>query len=208
MKKLLDVVQNGFKEYYDELNKKTYEELNSQETQQKNLHDKIDEYERAIDTVDKQNKSRIETRRKIFQKFSDSRRKLILFRILKIFHIQMQDLKIKKHFVEKILKESMKRRALNLIKNYTTFEKSSTYKHKLKERTAKEFADFEEKLKIEKEKILILIQKAEEKLKHENRKKIQTKLQLDQIVLRGVTALNLKALKLSQNSLNGNKKFL
>ena len=52
-------------------------------------------------------------------------------------------------------------------------------------------------------KLVQLIYKAEEKLKHENRKKVQTKLQLDQIVLRGISALNMKALALSQNSLNG-----
>ena len=48
-----------------------------------------------------------------------------------------------------------------------------------------------------------LIKKAEEKLRHENKKKIQTKLKLDQMVLRGVSAMNLEALKLAQNSLQG-----
>ena len=48
-----------------------------------------------------------------------------------------------------------------------------------------------------------LISKAQEKLKHENRKKVQVKLMLDQMVLRGVSALNLQAMALSQNSLQG-----
>ena len=52
--------------------------------------------------------------------------------------------------------------------------------------------------------MLNLIKQAEEKLKHENRKKIQVKLMLDQMVLRGISALNLQAMHLSQNSLKGN----
>ena len=46
-----------------------------------------------------------------------------------------------------------------------------------------------------------LINQAQEKLKHENRKKIQVKLMLDQMVLRGISALNLQAMNLSNNSL-------
>ena len=38
-------------------------------------------------------------------------------------------------------------------------------------------------------------------LKHENRKKIQVKLMLDQMVLRGISALNMQVMKLSQDSL-------
>ena len=54
----------------------------------------------------------------------------------------------------------------------------------------------------QKEKLILLINQAKEKLKHENRKKIQVKLMLDQMVLRGISALNMQAMKLSQNSLN------
>jgi hypothetical protein len=208
MKKLLEVVQNGFIDYYDELNKRVIDELNSQETQQKNLHEKIEKYEKSIESIGKNYKIRIETKKKIIQNFSDLKRKAFLFKVFKTFHNYTQNYKIKKHFVEKIFQERMKRKGLNLIKKFTILEKTNLFENKLKERTAKEFCDLEENLKMEKEKILILIQKAEEKLKHENRKKVQTKLQLDQIVLRGVTALNMKALTLSQNSLNGNKKYL
>lgn len=52
------------------------------------------------------------------------------------------------------------------------------------------------------EELLKLIENAQEKLMHENRKKIQVKLALDQMVLRGVSALNMQAITLSQNSLN------
>ena len=55
--------------------------------------------------------------------------------------------------------------------------------------------------KKQKEDMWNLIAKAEEKLKHENRKKVQVKLMLDQMVLRGISALNLQAMSLSQNSL-------
>ena len=52
-----------------------------------------------------------------------------------------------------------------------------------------------------KQELLLLISQARERLKHENRKKIQVKLMLDQMVLRGISALNLQAMKLSQDSL-------
>lgn len=66
-----------------------------------------------------------------------------------------------------------------------------------------EMKNYETSLVQQQEKIYELIAKAEEKLKLEQKKKIQTKLQLDQVVLRGVSALNIQALKLSQNALNG-----
>lgn len=53
----------------------------------------------------------------------------------------------------------------------------------------------------QKQQLLLLINQAKEKLKHENRKKVQVKLMLDQMVLRGISALNMQAMKLSQNSL-------
>ena len=53
----------------------------------------------------------------------------------------------------------------------------------------------------QKTQLLLLIEQAKERLKHENRKKVQVKLMLDQMVLRGISALNMQAMKLSQNSL-------
>lgn len=62
-------------------------------------------------------------------------------------------------------------------------------------------------MKKKEDELIKLIEKAEEKLLHENRKKIQVKLALDQMVLRGVSALNMQAISLSQNSLNSNNRF-
>ena len=45
---------NGFKEYYEELNKKTVEELQRQEYQQKQVHDKLDKYNEKINSITKQ----------------------------------------------------------------------------------------------------------------------------------------------------------
>ena len=49
----------------------------------------------------------------------------------------------------------------------------------------------------QKQQLLLLNNQAKEKLKHENRKKVQVKLMLDQMVLRGISALNMEAMKLS-----------
>lgn len=204
MKNLLNLVQGEFKNYYDELNKKVEEELNSQETQQKTLHDKLENYEKKIESIIKLNKNRIESKKIIIQNLSDLKRKAFLLNILKKYHKQIKEFKMKKFYVNKIFNEKFKRKGLNFLKSLTIYEKTKIFEMKLKEKTEKEFAELDNILKIEKEKLLSLIHKAEDKLKHENRKKIQTKLQLDQIVLRGVTALNMKALTLSQNSLNGN----
>ena len=42
---------SGFKEYYDDLNKKTVEEFQKQEKQQKDINDKLDKYETKIKTI-------------------------------------------------------------------------------------------------------------------------------------------------------------
>lgn len=39
---------SGFREYYEDLNKKTIEELQKQEVQQKTVHDKVDNYDDKI----------------------------------------------------------------------------------------------------------------------------------------------------------------
>jgi hypothetical protein len=203
MKNLIDVVHSGFKNYYDELDKKVHEELICQETQQKNLNDTIEKYENKIELIEKKNHNRIESKKKIVQQLSDLKRKATLFKFLLKFVNKKKFLKLKKIFAEKIFREKLKRKGLNVIAEFSILEKTKSFENKIKENTEKELSELEKVLKTEKEKLLILIQKAEERLQHENRKKIQTKLHLDQIVLRGVTELNMKALSLSQNSLTG-----
>ena len=93
--------------------------------------------------------------------------------------------------------------AFDFLKKFSFLQKSQAYETKIKDKIENDIKQYEESLKKQKEELMNLILKAEEKLKHENRKKVQTRLKLDQIVLRSVSALNMQALSLSQNSLNG-----
>lgn len=95
------------------------------------------------------------------------------------------------------------RKSLKGWKVFSFHESNIHFENKIRERTELELKNYETTLVQQQEKILELIAKAEEKLKLEHKKKIQTKLQLDQVVLRGVSALNIQALKLSQTALNG-----
>jgi hypothetical protein len=101
-------------------------------------------------------------------------------------------------------RNSLKRKAIKLIKSITLFENNLEYDEKLKSRTDTHLNKYKESMKKQEYELLFLIEQAEEKLKHENRKKIQAKLALDQMVLRGVSALNMQAISLSQSSLNCN----
>jgi hypothetical protein len=89
-----------------------------------------------------------------------------------------------------------------LIKTLSLFQKTNEYDNKLKHRTENHLKNYYDLMNKKEEELLILIENAKEKLLHENRKKIHVKLALDQMVLRGVSALNMQAITLSQNSLN------
>ena len=95
------------------------------------------------------------------------------------------------------------RKSLRGWKKFSFHESNTNFENKIRERTELELKNYETNLIQQQERIYELIAKAEEKLKLEQKKKIQTKLQLDQVVLRGVSALNIQALKLSQSALNG-----
>jgi hypothetical protein len=45
---------NGFREYYEDLNKKAAEEQQKQEVQQKNVHNKVDDFDDKIAILTKQ----------------------------------------------------------------------------------------------------------------------------------------------------------
>lgn len=96
----------------------------------------------------------------------------------------------------------LKRKAIKFIKSISLFQKNQEYDEKIKSRTDEHLNKYRESMKKQVYELLFLIEQAEEKLKHENRKKIQAKLALDQMVLRGISALNMEAISLSQNSLN------
>jgi len=117
----------------------------------------------------------------------------------------MRENKNFKKIIEKVdyfRRNYLKRKGLKLLKSITLFQKNRKYDEKLKCRTEAHLNRYRESMKKQEDDLLYLIEQAEEKLKHENRKKIQAKLALDQMVLRGVSALNMQAISLSQNSLN------
>src|SRR4051812_3029221 len=99
--------------------------------------------------------------------------------------------------VYKIRRKNLARKAVMAWKSVSFHESNTNFETKVKEKTEIEMKNYHANLVQQQEKIYDLISKAEEKLKNEQRKKIATKLQLDQVVLRGVSALNIQALKLS-----------
>jgi hypothetical protein len=102
-----------------------------------------------------------------------------------------------------IYNNNLKRRIFYAFKSQTINEKNNIYEQKLKQKTEQGIKTHELSMKQQLEDLMELIMKAEDRLKHENRKKVQTKLMLDQIVLKGISALNIQALGLSQNTLTG-----
>ena len=203
MEKLKDEMLIGFHKYYDELNKKVAEELQHQESQQNDLHGKIKNSEKKFSDLTILMERRKNIKLKVLENLGQTRRKATVFRFLVTYRNQRKNNKILKELINKIYREKQKRKCLNAIKNFSILQKTDDFDEKIRVKTEGELRSLQEDLEKQKEDLLNLILKAEEKLKHENRRKVQTKLQLDQMVLRGISALNLKALKLSQNSLNG-----
>ena len=122
----------------------------------------------------------------------------------KVSHIQIQE----KRIVGRIYQNNLLRKTLKAWKQFSFHQSNEHFENKIRERTELELKNYETNLVQQHARIYELIAKAEEKLKLEQKKKIQTKLQLDQVVLRGVSALNIQALKLSQSALNGKEAII
>ena len=190
LEKLKELISKGMKEYFDELNNKVNEELLVQETQQKGLHDDIAKIKEVI-LNSKILKNEILLKRKAFNG---------IYKNL----IKEKELRNRAAFIGKILQENKIKKIFKVLKNDSIFKKNDEYEEKTKNSSGGEVQKLENNLNNQRDAMLNLIKQAEEKLKHENRKKIQVKLMLDQMVLRGISALNLQAMHLSQNSLKGN----
>ena len=106
-----------------------------------------------------------------------------------------------------ILKNKIKK-IWSVFKSLSLYIPTEKYTQKMKEESLKKFKEFEANQNQQKAELIKLIALAKEKLKHENRKKIQVKLMLDQMILRGISSLNMQAISLSQNSLSGILFFL
>ena len=115
--------------------------------------------------------------------------------------IEQREENKKLNFLYKIMMKNKIKKIFRALKDRSVFQNNKDYKLKLQKNKENELQKLFEEQNNQKQQLLILISQAREKLKHENRKKVQVKLMLDQMVLRGISALNLQAVKLSQNSL-------
>ena len=131
----------------------------------------------------------------------DTISKIKAFYGIKQYVMKKKELRKREALINKILLENKLRKIFKVLKSETLFEKTNAYEEKTKVLLQNDIIKMESTFKKQKEDMWNLIAKAEEKLKHENRKKVQVKLMLDQMVLRGISALNLQAMSLSQNSL-------
>ena len=199
--KLKSELMNGFKTYFDELNTKIANEFQAQETQQKELHDKIDEKEEKLKKVKEivQKRKTVDFNEKVLKVETVS--KIKAFFGIKQYVMRKKELRKREALINKIILENKIRKIFKVLKSETLFEKTNAYEEKTKVLMQNDIVKMENTFKKQKEDMWNLIAKAEEKLKHENRKKVQVKLMLDQMVLRGISALNLQAMSLSQNSL-------
>ena len=203
MEKLKELLSKGMKEYFDELNNKVNEELLVQETQQKGLHDdiaKAEEKEKNIGDV-KYRRNQVLLNSKYLKNDILLKRKAL--NGIYQNYLREKEIRNRNAFICKILQENKIRKIFKVLKNDSIFRKNEEYEEKTKEASGTEVQKLEKNLNNQRESMLNLIKQAEDKLKHENRKKIQVKLMLDQMVLRGISALNLQAMHLSQNSLKG-----
>ena len=115
--------------------------------------------------------------------------------------IEQKEENKKYNLISKILLRNKLKKIFRVLKDQSLFQTNKDYALKLQKYKENELQKIANEQNNQKQQLLLLIAQAREKLKHENRKKIQVKLMLDQMVLRGISALNLQAMKLSQDSL-------
>ena len=194
----------GFQNYFSALNSKIQDELYSQEESEKNLHQTIEKLSTQIESLERNKAYQKDVVEKFIDKKYNTELKAKAFSFL---FENAKDTKRERKLENQVLYlyiSKLKTKAFSYLKKTTVYKPIKQYENEIKEKTQNDLQRYEEQASIEKEEILKLIYQAEEKLKHENRKKIQTKLLLDQVVLRGVSAMNLQALSLSNDALKGN----
>ena len=196
-------INEGLKEYYDKLNENIMNELLTQESQQKNLMDQIEDVKTETNKIKINQQRHRDLLLNLKIKNYNLNLKANFIRFLKTnLQNEKRERKLDSQLIyNRIFK--MKKSLFEMLKKTTTFKSIKEYDLQKKEANDKELASYENTQIKTKEGLLKLIYEAEEKLKYENKRKIHTKLLLDQIVLRGVSAMNLRALSLSNDSLKG-----
>ena len=201
LERLKAEVFKNFKIYYESLNRQIAEEQANQEKQQKELSDQMQEKNKDNDEIN----NRLSRRKQILLLEKEhkyiSDLKLKAFMSLYKNMIEQKEENKKLDLINKILIRNKKKKIFKALKNLSFFQGSKDYDAKFKNIKQIELQKLYENHNNQKQQLLLLISQAKEKLKHENRKKVQVKLMLDQMVLRGISALNMEAMKLSQNSL-------
>ena len=194
-------IMKNMKIYYEALNNRILEEQSNQEKQQKELDDQMKEKKKVNDEI----YDRLSRRKQILLREKEhkyeSDLKLKGFMSLYKNMIEQKEENKKLNLIYKIMTQNKIKKIFRALKNQSLFQKNKDYEIKLKRNKDIELQKLFEEQNNQKQQLLLLISQAREKLKHENRKKVQVKLMLDQMVLRGISALNLQAMKLSQDSL-------
>ena len=197
-------ITSGLEEYYKNLTSNISNELQSQESIQKSLIDEIEKVRAETDKAQEDQKRNRQLQLNIKIKNYESKLKSRIFRYLVLNNLNAkQENKLESQLIYNRI-HVMKRSIFDLLKRSTCFKPKKVFDNNMKLQTENDLKKYEDTQKNEKDELIKLIYQAEEKLKHENKRKIQTKLLLDQIVLRGVSAINLHALNLSNSSLKGN----
>ena len=163
----------NLKVYYELINEQILEEQNNQELQQKNMKDQCDKNLKGNKDIN----------------VILSRRQLILFKLKEYKYLN--DLKVKAfvslyknyieeknnnkklHLVEKLIKQNKIKKIIRALKDQCLFQKNKEYEIKIQNKSKMELMKLNNDLNNQKQDLLLLISQARERLKHENRKKIQ-----------------------------------
>ena len=201
LERLKAEIMKNLKIYYEALNKQIWDEQSNQEKQQKELSEQMNEKNKINDEINQ----RLSRRKQILLREKEHKYendlKLKGFMSLYKNMIEQKEENKKLNLIYKIITQNKIKKIFRALKAQSLFQKNKDYEIKLRKNKEIELQKLYEEQNNQKQQLLLLISQAREKLKHENRKKIQVKLMLDQMVLRGISALNLQAMKLSQDSL-------
>ena len=201
LERLKAEVSNNFKIYFETLNKQVSDEQAEQEKLQKELDDQMKAKNKLNDEINERLSKRKNILLKEKQHKYENDLKLKGFMSLYKNMIEQREENKKLNFLYKIMMRNKLKKIFRALKDQSVFQNNRDYQLKLEKNREKELKKLFNEQNNQKNQLLLLISQAREKLKHENRKKVQVKLMLDQMVLRGISALNLQAVKLSQNSL-------
>lgn len=201
LERLKEEITKGFRNYFQSLNQQLIKEQQELLDKEKTVQNEFDEHNegqlKAAGILNRRNQILLQEKENKYNTFL----KLKAFLSLKKNRLIEKEDQKEWNLIDKISTHNKKRNIFKALKSVSLFQKNKDYSDKLKVRSNLEITKIKNNLDTQKQQIYLLIKQAQERLKHENRKKIQSKLLLDQMVLRGISGLNMQAMKLSQSSL-------